>query len=53
MLKTRRVEVRKEPAQVFQDTLDAITTAGLVLQESVWLTPYHHDHAAIVCTKQT
>jgi fibrillarin-like pre-rRNA processing protein len=53
MLKTRSVDVRKEPAQVFQDTLDVITTAGLVVQESVWLTPYHHDHAAIVCTKQT
>ena len=53
MLKTRSVDVRKEPAQVFQDTLDAITTAGLIVQESVWLAPYHHDHAAIVCSKQT
>jgi len=53
MLKTRSVDVRKEPAEVFQDTLDAITAAGLIVQESVWLAPYHHDHAAIVCTKQT
>jgi fibrillarin-like pre-rRNA processing protein len=51
MLKTRSVDVRKEPAEVFQDTLDALTSAGLVVQESVWLAPYHHDHAAIVCTK--
>jgi fibrillarin-like pre-rRNA processing protein len=51
MLKTRSVDVRKEPAEVFQDTLDALTSAGLVVQESVWLAPYHHDHAAIVCIK--
>jgi len=53
MLKTRSVDVRKEPAEVFQDTLDAVTAAGLIVKESVWLVPYHHDHAAIVCTKQT
>jgi fibrillarin-like pre-rRNA processing protein len=51
MLKTRSVDVRKEPAEVFQDTLDALTAAGLIVQESVWLAPYHHDHAAIVCSK--
>jgi len=51
MLKTRSVDVRKEPAEVFQDTLDALTSAGLIVQECKWLAPYHHDHAAIVCTK--
>jgi len=51
MLKTRSVDVRKEPAEVFQDTLDVLISAGLIVQESVWLAPYHHDHAAIVCTK--
>jgi fibrillarin-like pre-rRNA processing protein len=51
MLKTRSVDVRKEPAEVFSDTLDALTAAGLIVQESVWLAPYHHDHAAIICKK--
>jgi len=51
MLKTRSVDVRKDPAEVFQDTLDVLLSAGLIVQESVWLAPYHHDHAAIVCTK--
>jgi fibrillarin-like pre-rRNA processing protein len=51
MLKTRSVDVRKEPGEVFQETIDALTAAGLIVQESVWLAPYHHDHAAIVCTK--
>ena len=51
MLKTRSVNVRKEPAEVFQDTLTSLTSGGLIIQESVWLTPYHHDHAAIICKK--
>jgi len=51
MLKTRSVDVRKEPAEVFRDTLDLLSAAGLTVQESVWLEPYHHDHAAIVCRK--
>lgn len=51
MLKTRSVDVRKEPAEVFRDTLDVLSAAGLTVQESVWLEPFHHDHAAIVCRK--
>lgn len=51
MLKTRSIDVRKEPADVFRDTVDALISFGLIVQESAWLTPYHIDHAAIVCTK--
>jgi len=51
MLKTRSVDVRKDPGEVFRDTLDALTAAGLQIKESSWLVPYHNDHAAIVCTK--
>jgi fibrillarin-like pre-rRNA processing protein len=51
MLKTRSVDVRKEPAEVFRDTIGQLTAAGLSVNESVWLAPYHADHAAIVCTK--
>ena len=51
MLKTRSVDVRKEPAAIFQDTLDILLSAGLIVQECVWLAPFHHDHAAIVCMK--
>lgn len=51
MLKTRSVNARKEPAEVFQDTLVSLISCGLIIRESVWLTPYHHDHAAIICTK--
>jgi fibrillarin-like pre-rRNA processing protein len=51
MLKTRSVDVRKEPDEVFQETIESLTSAGFIVQESVWLAPYHHDHAAIICTK--
>jgi fibrillarin-like pre-rRNA processing protein len=51
MLKTRSVDIRKEPAAVFRDTLDILISAGLTVVESTWLAPYHQDHAAIVCKK--
>ncbi|MFA4848601.1 MAG: fibrillarin-like rRNA/tRNA 2'-O-methyltransferase [Methanoregula sp.] len=51
MLKTRSVDVRKEPGMVFEETVNALVSAGFVVQESLWLAPYHQDHAAIVCTK--
>jgi fibrillarin-like pre-rRNA processing protein len=51
MLKTRSVDVRKPPVEVFDDTVMALEEAGFTLQESAWLAPYHQDHAAIVCTR--
>jgi fibrillarin-like pre-rRNA processing protein len=51
MLKTRSVDVRKDPGEVFDNTITALKEAGFTVQESVWLIPYHQDHAAIVCTK--
>jgi fibrillarin-like pre-rRNA processing protein len=52
MLKTRSVDVKKEPGEVFRDTVSSLISAGFVVQESVWLIPFHKDHAAIVCTKK-
>jgi fibrillarin-like pre-rRNA processing protein len=51
MLKTRSVDVRKDPMDVFCDTLEILTSSGLIVKESTWLTPFHADHAAIVCIK--
>jgi fibrillarin-like pre-rRNA processing protein len=51
MLKTRSVDIRKEPAEVFRDTIETLEANGFAVQEHVWLEPYHHDHAAIVCRK--
>jgi fibrillarin-like pre-rRNA processing protein len=52
MLKTRSVDVRSEPAVVFYDAVAELTSAGLVVRDSTWLAPYHHDHAAIICEKE-
>jgi fibrillarin-like pre-rRNA processing protein len=51
MLKTRSVDVTQEPAAVFTESLSRLASAGLSVQEAVWLSPYHKDHAAIVCRK--
>ena len=51
MLKTRSVDMSKDPAEVFLDTIEVLTSSGLIVKECVWLAPFHIDHAAIVCTK--
>jgi len=52
MLKTRSVDVRSEPIVVFCDAISELGSAGLVVRDSTWLAPYHHDHAAIICEKE-
>lgn len=51
MLKTRSVDIRMTPQEVFRDTLASLGETGLEVTESVWLSPYHKDHAAVVCRK--
>ena len=51
MLKTRSVDIRREPAEVFKDTVNSLTSAGLIVRDSKWLAPFHADHAGIVCIK--
>ena len=51
MLKTRSVDVRRDPVEVLGEA-----RAGLGRRLDVvdvrWLEPYHHDHAAIVCSRR-
>ncbi len=49
MLKTRSVDIRRTPDEVFAETIERLEGAGLSILKSCWLEPYHHDHAAIVC----
>ena len=51
MLKTRSVDIRKSPEEVFADTCGELEDAGLSVVKAVWLLPYHADHAAIVCKR--
>ena len=49
MLKTRSVDVRQDPAEVLAGALAGLEQR-LNIADVRWLEPYHHDHAAIVCT---
>lgn len=51
MLKTRSVDVRKPPSTVLDDSAVVLQESGYCILDSRWLTPYHKDHAALVCTK--
>jgi fibrillarin-like pre-rRNA processing protein len=51
MLKTRSVDVRREPAEILAEAAEKLSGEGLIVQDSLWLEPYHHDHAAITCRK--
>ena len=50
MLKTRSVDVRRDPAEVLEDAKAALSQGGLIVRRCDWLDPYHADHAAIACT---
>ncbi len=49
MLKTRSVDVRRDPADVVAGAQEGLSQ-HLNVVDIRWLEPYHHDHAAIVCT---
>lgn len=51
MLKTRSVDARKDPAAVYGETAAVLASAGFTVVEHVWLSPFHRDHAAIICVK--
>lgn len=50
MLKTRSVDVRREPENILRDTIQTFSASGLHIRCHTWLTPYHADHAALMCT---
>jgi len=52
MLKTRSVDIRKSPDEVFADTCEELKEGGYIVEKSTWLNPYHQDHAAIICRKE-
>lgn len=51
MLKTRSIDIRKSPKEVFAESCEELEAGGYVVEKSVWLNPYHADHAAIVLRK--
>jgi fibrillarin-like pre-rRNA processing protein len=51
MLKTRSVDVRRDPAMVLEEARAGLER-DLDIVDVRWLEPYHHDHAAIVCSRR-
>lgn len=51
MLKTRSIDVSREPGNVLEESLVGLRAGSIRIDTSLWLTPYHLDHAAILCTK--
>jgi len=51
MLKTRSVDVRRDPAEVLAEARVGLERR-LDVADVRWLEPYHHDHAAIVCSRR-
>jgi fibrillarin-like pre-rRNA processing protein len=51
VLKTRSVSVAEDPAVVLQHAEGELADAGFCISSSVWLDPYHQDHAVIICSR--
>ncbi|EHQ35074.1 fibrillarin-like rRNA/tRNA 2'-O-methyltransferase [Methanoplanus limicola] len=52
MLKTRSVDVTRSAKEVFEASILELEAGGLVVEDTLWLEPYHHDHACIICRKK-
>jgi fibrillarin-like pre-rRNA processing protein len=51
MLKTRSIDIRKEPSDLSDTAVQEFGNKQFTVKEHLWLAPYHNDHAAIVCRK--
>jgi fibrillarin-like pre-rRNA processing protein len=50
ILKTRSVDVRKDPEEVRSEASQKLKNAGFSLESEFWLSPYHQDHAVLICS---
>ncbi|MDD1719218.1 MAG: fibrillarin-like rRNA/tRNA 2'-O-methyltransferase [Methanoregulaceae archaeon] len=51
ILKTRCVDVKKSPKEVLATATIECEDCGIRVLKSTWLSPYHQDHVALLCTK--
>ena len=51
MLKTRSIDVSRSPPVVLAEAKEGLLAGGAGV-ETIWLTPYHQDHAALICTRE-
>jgi fibrillarin-like pre-rRNA processing protein len=52
MLKTRSIDVSRSPPEVLAEAKEGLLAGGLRVEETLWLTPYHQDHAGLICTRE-
>jgi fibrillarin-like pre-rRNA processing protein len=52
VLKTRSIDVSKSPPDVLAGAQQALVAGGLRVKDTTWLTPYHQDHAALICERE-
>jgi fibrillarin-like pre-rRNA processing protein len=52
VLKTRSIDVSKSPQDVLAGAKEALVAGGMQVKEATWLTPYHQDHAALICERE-
>jgi fibrillarin-like pre-rRNA processing protein len=52
VLKTRSIDVSRRPQDVLAEAMEAVLAGGLQVKEAIWLTPYHQDHAALICARK-
>ncbi len=51
MLKTRSIDVRRAPEEVAAESRAGLEARGFAVGGPRWLSPYHQDHAALLCTR--
>ena len=50
MLKTRSIDMARDPKEVLSVSREALESGHVNVLDVKWLDPYHHDHAALLCT---
>ncbi|MDD1716797.1 MAG: fibrillarin-like rRNA/tRNA 2'-O-methyltransferase [Methanoregulaceae archaeon] len=51
VLKTRSIDVRADPGEVLARTCEFFSETCIRVERTCWLTPYHKDHAVLICSK--
>jgi len=51
VLKTRSISVAEDPRVILRRAEGELADAGFCISRSVWLDPYHQDHAVLICSR--
>ena len=52
MLKTRCIDVRQDPKELSEAAFEALSDAGYIISDRIWLEPWHQDHSALIAHKR-